>query len=105
MQLYAERSGDQWRGFAALDPRNSEQPPAWHDSTSGHGACQHQHRSQNERGADAQYVSLRRERDDESGNARHDDTGQRHGRRGNARRVACITIRLLTPEATKYASS
>jgi hypothetical protein len=38
---------------------------------------------------------LRREHDDESGNARHDGAGQRHGRRGNAGRIACIAIRLL----------
>jgi hypothetical protein len=31
---------------------------------------------------------MRREHDDESGNARHDGAGQRHGRRGNAGRVA-----------------
>jgi hypothetical protein len=38
---------------------------------------------------------LRRKHDDEPGDARHDDTGQRHGRRGNAGRIACIAIRLL----------
>jgi len=30
---------------------------------------------------------MRRERDDESGNARHDGTSQRHGRGGNAGRI------------------
>jgi hypothetical protein len=88
MQLYTGRSADQWRGFAALDPRRSEQPSAGHDSTRGHGACRHQHRSDNDRGADAEYVGLRREHDDESGNAGHDGAGQRHGRRGNAGRLA-----------------
>jgi hypothetical protein len=39
---------------------------------------------------------LRREHDDESGDARHDGAGQRHGRRGNARRIASIAIWLLT---------
>jgi hypothetical protein len=40
---------------------------------------------------------LRRERDDESVNAaRHDGTGQRHGRRGNAGRIASIAVRLLS---------
>jgi hypothetical protein len=38
---------------------------------------------------------LRRERDDGSGNAGHDDTGQRHRRRGHAGRIACIAIGLL----------
>jgi hypothetical protein len=41
---------------------------------------------------------LRRERNHESDNARHDGTGQRHGRGGNARRIACIAIGLLTEE-------
>jgi hypothetical protein len=31
---------------------------------------------------------MRREHDDESGDARHNATGQRHRRRGNARRIA-----------------
>lgn len=95
MQLCAGRSADQWRGFAALDPRGSEQPFAWHDSTGGHAACRHQHRSDHGRDADAEYIGLRREHDDESGNARHDGTGQRHGGRGNAGRIACIPIGLL----------
>jgi hypothetical protein len=43
MQHYTGRSADQRRGFAALDPRSPEQPPAWHDSTRGHGACRHRH--------------------------------------------------------------
>jgi hypothetical protein len=40
---------------------------------------------------------MRREHDDESGDApRHDGTGQRHGRRGNAGRIASpIAIGLL----------
>ena len=95
MQLYAGRSADQWRGFAALDPRGSEQPFAWHDSTGGHAACRHQHRSDNGRDADAKYIGLRREHDDESGDARHDGAGQRHGCRGNAGCIAGIPIGLL----------
>jgi hypothetical protein len=96
MQLYAGRSADQWRGFAALDPPSSEQPPAWHDSTRGDAACQHQHRSDNDRGTDAEYVGLRRERDDESGNARDDGAGERNGSRGNAGRIgSSIAIGLL----------
>ena len=96
MQLYAWRPADQWRGFAAVDPRGFEQPAAWHDSARGHRACQHQHRSDNDRGADAKYVGLRREHHDESGNAQHDGACQCHGRRGNAGRIACIAIGLLT---------
>jgi hypothetical protein len=95
MQLYPGRSADQWRGFAALDPPGSEQPPAWHDSTRGHGACRHQHRSDNFRDADAEYISMRREHDDESVDARHDGPGQRNRGRGNAGRNARIAIGLL----------
>jgi hypothetical protein len=39
---------------------------------------------------------MRREYDDESGNPRHDGTGQRHGRRSHAGRIASsIAIGLL----------
>jgi hypothetical protein len=101
MQFYTGRSADQRRGFAALDPRGSEQPPAGHDSTRGHRACQYQHRSDNDRGADAEYVGLRREHDDESGNAGKHDTGQRHGRRGNAGRISSsVAIGLLRGKLT-----
>jgi hypothetical protein len=92
MQRYAGRTTDQWRRFAALDPRDSEQPPAWHDSTRGRGACRNQHRSDYDRGADAEHVGMRREHDDESGDARHDGAGQRHGRGGNARRIVAIGL-------------
>jgi hypothetical protein len=44
---------------------------------------------------------LRREHDDEPGDARHDDTGQRHGRRGNAGRITCIAIGLLKSSGPK----
>src|SRR5882672_8383478 len=44
----------------------------------------------------AQHVCMCREHDDESGDARHDATGQRHGRRGNAGRIARIAIGLLS---------
>jgi len=88
MQLCAGRSADQWHRFAALDPGNSERPTAWHNSTRGHGPCRHQHRSDNECGADTKYVGMRGGRDDERGNARHDGAGQRHGRSGNAGRIA-----------------
>jgi hypothetical protein len=98
MQLNSGRSADQWRSFAAFDAGNSAQFATRHDPARYNGACQYQHRSDNDRGADAEYVGLRRERDDESDNARHDGTGQRHGRGGNARRIACIAIGLLTEE-------
>jgi hypothetical protein len=39
---------------------------------------------------------VRREHDDESGDARHDAPGQRHGRSGNAGRIACVAIGLLS---------
>jgi hypothetical protein len=37
-----------------------------------------------------------REHDDESGNAQHHATGQRHRCSGNAGRIACIAIGLLS---------
>src|SRR5260221_1548896 len=95
MQLYAERSADQRRGFAALDARNSEQPVAWHNPAGYHAARYHQHRSDNDRDADSKHIGMRRENDDESGDARHDAPGQRHGSGGNAGRIACIAIGLL----------
>jgi len=95
MQLYARRSAHERRGFAALDARNSDQPTARHDSTRGRGACHYQHRSDNDRDADSKHVGMRREHDDESGDARHDAPGQRHGRSGDAGRIACIAIGLL----------
>src|SRR5258708_1807666 len=86
MQLYTGRSADQWRGVTALDPRYSEQPRARHDSTRGHAACQHQHRSDNDRGADAEYVGLRRERDHELADAAHHATAHPHRRPPNPAR-------------------
>jgi AraC-like DNA-binding protein len=93
MQLYAGRPADQWRGFTALDAGNSGEPVTWYDSARHHAAWRHHHRSDNGGHADAEHVGMRRERDNESGNARHDGTGQRHRRRGNAGR---ISTRLLT---------
>jgi hypothetical protein len=75
VQHYAGRTADQRRRFAALDPRSSEQSPAWRDSTHSRGTWRHQHRSDNGRDADAKYVGMRREHDDESGDARHDGGG------------------------------
>jgi hypothetical protein len=88
MQLYPGRPAEQWRGFAALDAANSGEPATRHDSTGYHGVWRHQHRSDNDRGAYAEHIGMCRGYNDESGNARHDDTGQRHGRRGNAGRIA-----------------
>jgi hypothetical protein len=53
MQHHTRRSTDQWRGFAALNPRNSKQPPTGHGSTRDRGACQHQHQAYHDRHADA----------------------------------------------------
>jgi hypothetical protein len=39
---------------------------------------------------------MRRERDDESGDPRHDGPSQRHGRCGNTGRIASVAIRLLS---------
>jgi len=96
MQLYAGRPADQWRGFAALDAGNSGEPATRDDSAGYHAARRHQHRSDNDDYAYAEYVGLRRERDDEPVNARHDGAGQRHRRRGDTRRIARIAIGLLT---------
>ena len=87
MQLYAGRTADQWRGFTALDTGNSGEPITRYDSARHHAAWRHQHRSNNGGHADAEHLGMRREPDDESGNARHDGTSQRHGRGGNAGRI------------------
>jgi hypothetical protein len=39
---------------------------------------------------------MRGEHNDESGDARHDGTGQRHGRRGNAGRIASARLLMET---------
>jgi two-component system OmpR family response regulator len=50
---------------------------------------------------------MRREHDDESGNARHDGAGQRHGRRGNAGRIAAglLTGELASPRFARNGRS
>ena len=88
MQFYAGGAADQWRGLAALDARNSGEPVTRHDSARHRAAWQHQHRSDNVGYANAEHLSMRGEQDDESGNAGHEGTGQRHGRRSNAGRIA-----------------
>ena len=100
MQLHAGRPADQWRGFAALDAGNSGEPATRHDSARRHAAWRHQHRSGNGGHANAEHVGMRREHDDESGNARHDGTGQCHGRRGNAGRIAAGLLTAAPARAT-----
>ena len=58
-------------------------------------ACHHQPRSDNDGGADAKYVGLRREHDDVSDDTRHDGPGQCHGCRRNAGRIVSVATRLL----------
>jgi hypothetical protein len=88
MQLYPGRPADQWRGFAALDAGNSREPITRYDSAKHRAAWRHQHRSHNDGYANAEHTGMRREHHDESGNAWHDGTSQRHGRCGNAGRLA-----------------
>jgi hypothetical protein len=96
MQLCAGRPADQWRGSVIDDPGNTAKSATRRDSAADSSVGRHQHRSDNGCGADPEYVCLCREHDDESGNAGHDGTGQRHRCRGNAGRIARIAIRLLT---------
>jgi hypothetical protein len=99
MQLYARRrSPDQWRGFAAFNGRSSGESATRHDSAGRRAAWDNQHRSDNGSYANAEYVGMRREHDDESGNARHDGTGQRHGCRGNAGGIAAARLLMETSQ-------
>jgi hypothetical protein len=102
MQLSAGRSADQWRGFAALDAGHSDEHVTRDDSAKHRTAWRHQHRSDNGGYANAEHIGLRRKHDDESDNARHDGTGQQHGRRGNAGRIAA---RLLTGNSSPSPNS
>jgi hypothetical protein len=88
VQFYARRPADQCRRVAALDARNFGEPATRYDSAGRRAAWDHQHRSDNGGYAHAEHVGMRREHDDESGDIRHDGTGQCHGRRGNAGRIA-----------------
>jgi hypothetical protein len=88
MQFYLRRPADQWRGLAALDAGHSDEHVTRYDSAKHCAAWRHQHRSDNDGYANAEHIGLRRKHDDESDNARHDGTGQQHGRRGNAGRIA-----------------
>jgi hypothetical protein len=101
MQLYAGRTTDQWRGFAAFDAGNSGEPVTRYDSARHRTAWRHKHRSNNAGYANAEHLGMRGEHDDESGNVRHDGTGQRHGRRDNAGRIAAG---LLTEKKLRRAS-
>ena len=100
MQLRAGRPADQWRGAVIDDAGNTAESATRRDSAGDSSAGRHQHRPVHDRGTDSEYVGLCRKHDDEPGNAGHDGTGQRHGRRGNAGRIACIAIRLLTGETS-----
>jgi hypothetical protein len=93
MQFYPGRAADQWRGFAALDAGSSGEPVTRYDSAGYRAAWQHQHRSDNVGYANTEYLGMRGEHDDESGNARHHGTGQRHGCRRNAGRIAAGLLR------------
>jgi hypothetical protein len=95
VQFHSGRPADQWRGFVALDTRNSGEPATRYASTKHHAGW-HQHRSDNGGYANAEHIGMRRKHDDESDNARHDGTRQCHGRRGNAWRTA---TRLLTGQS------
>jgi hypothetical protein len=101
MQFHAGRPADQWCGFAALDAGNSGEPATRYVSTRHYAAWRHQHRSDNGGYANTEHVGMRRERDHESGNARHDGAGQRDGRRGNAGHIAAG---LLTPDTGSNAA-
>jgi hypothetical protein len=88
MQLYAGRAADQWRRFGALDAGNSGEPTTRYDSAGRRAAWRHQYRSDSGSYANAEHIGMRGKRHDESGDARHDGIGQRHGCRGDARRIA-----------------
>jgi hypothetical protein len=88
MQLHAGWPADQWRGLAALDARNSGEPATRYDSAKHRSAWRHQYRSGSGGYANAEHVGMHRKHDDESGDARHDGTGQRYGRLGNVGRIA-----------------
>jgi hypothetical protein len=88
MQFRAGRSADQRRRFAALDAGNSGESATGYYSAGRRAAWWHQYRSDNGGYANAEHIGMRRRHDDESGDARHDGTSQRHGRCGNAGRIA-----------------
>ena len=96
MQLHPGRAADEWRGSVTYDGGDTAESAAGHDSAGGNPVGQHQHRSANGRGADTEYASLCREHDDEFGYARHAGAGQRYRCCGNAGRIGCIAIGLLT---------
>jgi hypothetical protein len=93
MQLHAGRAADQRRSFATLDAGNSGESATRYDSAGRRPAWRYQYRSDRGGYANAEHVGMRRRHDDESGDTRHDGTGQCHGRSGNTGR---ITGRLLT---------
>jgi hypothetical protein len=93
MQLHARRPADQRRGFAAFDAGHSGKSATRYDSARRRAAWRHQYRSVGGGYSNAEHVGMRRRHDDESGDTRHDGTGQCYGRRGNA---GCFAGGLLT---------
>jgi hypothetical protein len=102
MQLYRGRATDEWRGSVTYDAGDTAESAAGHDSAGCNPVGWHQHRSANGRGADTEYACLCREHDDEFGHARHDGAGQCFGCCGNAGRIACIAIRVLSRKDVAY---
>ena len=100
MQFYARRPADQWGGFAAFDAGSSGEPAARYNPAGRRPAWRHQHRSGDGGYTNAEHVGMRREHDDVSGSARHDGTGQRHRRRGNAGRIAAGLLTRKTSRLT-----
>jgi hypothetical protein len=88
MQFHAGRSADQRRGPAAVNARNPGEPAARYDSARHRAARRHQHRSDSGDHAGAEHDGVRREHDNESGDAGHNGAGQRYGRRSDAGRIA-----------------
>ena len=88
MQFDAGRPADQRRGPAAVDTGRSGESITRCDPAGRDAACHHQPRPDDARGANAEYLGLRREHVDGFGQPRDDGTGQCHGCDGNSRRFA-----------------
>jgi hypothetical protein len=83
MQLDAGRSADQWRGFTALNPRDSERPLPRYDSAGGRAARRHQPGSDRCGRADTEFGELPRKREHEPRKPRRDGARQCDGCHGN----------------------
>jgi hypothetical protein len=102
MQFDAGRPADQRRGVAAFDAADCRQSAARRDSVGRTRPWQHQSRSDGHRDANTEYVGLRREHHNGSGDARHDDAGKCHRRARDARRVGPpISRGLLMPRGRR----